>query len=84
MYARMKVFYHLRSESLHEGDGQNISKSKLFELESTVRRILVKCLERIKQELRTNTSVTWLEIKAMIINDLKSKVAAEKCGLNFY
>ncbi|MEB3428540.1 hypothetical protein VLK81_00535 [Citroniella saccharovorans] len=56
----------------------------MFELESTVRRILVKCLERIKQELRTNTSVTWLEIKAMIINDLKSKVAAEKCGLNFY
>lgn len=83
MYAKMKVFYRFRSESLHEGEGQNISKSELFELESIVRRTLVKCLERIKQELRTNASVTWPEVKAMIINDLKSRVATENTAGTF-
>ena len=83
MYARMKTFYRFRSESLHEGNGQNISKAELFELEAIVRRILVNCLERIKQELQTNASVTWSEVKAMIINDLKSRVDAENAAGTF-
>ena len=83
MYARMKTFYRFRSESLHEGNGQNISKAELFELEAIVRGILVKCLERIKQELQTNASVTWSEVKAMIINDLKSRVDAENAAGTF-
>lgn len=77
MYARMKTFYRFRSESLHEGDGQNISKTELFELEETVRKVLVKCLFRVRQELQANASVTWAEIKTMIINDLKLKVTTE-------
>lgn len=77
MYAKMKKFYRFRSESLHEGDGQNTSKAELFEMEEIVRRVLVKCLERIKRELQINASVTWPEVKIMIINDLKSKVATE-------
>lgn len=83
MYARMKTFYRFRSESLHEGDGQNISKAELFEMEAIVRRILIKCLERIRQELQTNDSVTWPEVKAMIINDLKSRVATENTAGTF-
>lgn len=83
IYARMKTFYRFRSESLHEGDGQNISKAELFEMEAIVRRILIKCLERIRQELQTNDSVTWPEVKAMIINDLKSRVATENTAGTF-
>ena len=83
MYARMKTFYRFRSESLHEGDGQNISKAELFEMEAIVRRILIKCIERIKQELQTNASVTWSEVKTIIINDLKSRVEAENTAGTF-
>lgn len=77
LYAKMKTFYRFRSESLHEGDEQNITETELFEMENVVRRVLVKCLEIIKQELVANTAITWPEIKDKIINDLKVKVTAE-------
>lgn len=83
MYKKMKIFYRFRSESLHEGNGQNISKAELFELESIVRRTFIKCLERIKQELQINASVTWLEVKTIIINDLKFSVDAENAAGTF-
>lgn len=77
LYSKMKMFYRFRSESLHEGDGQNISEIELYEMESIVRRVLVKCLKKTKQELSHNAAATWSGIKEQIINDLKAKVIAE-------
>lgn len=77
VYTKMKDFYRFRSESLHEGNGQNISDVELHEMEAIVRRVLMKCLERCKVELAINSAITWPEVKAKIINDLKAKVTAE-------
>jgi hypothetical protein len=83
VYAKMKTFYRFRSESLHEGDGQNISEVELYEMETIVRKVLVKCLEGIKQELTADQTATWSVIKDGIINDLKAKVTAEAAAGTF-
>lgn len=83
LYGKMKVFYRYRSESLHDGNGQNISEIELYELEELVRQILVKCLEWCKRELVMNPSVTWSKIKRKIINDLQVKVTAENNARTF-
>lgn len=80
-YLRMKEFYRYRSESLHEGNGQNISRQELFEMEEIVRKVLKNCLNRCKTELSTTPTTTWTEIKIKIINELKGKVVlAETLG----
>lgn len=78
LYDKMKNFYRYRSESLHEGDGQNITLVELKELEEIVRSVLVKYLEFCKTALNTNPLVTWDEIKADKINDLKNMVITAK------
>lgn len=83
LYKKMKDFYRYRSESLHEGNGQNISDVELIEMESVVRRVLKKCLERCKVELAANASITWQEIKSKIIEDLKNKVTVEASAGRF-
>ena len=77
LYTKMKDFYRYRSESLHEGAVHNISQTERFELENIVRCVLKKCLQRCTTELALNAAVTWDEIKGKIIDDLKTKVAAE-------
>jgi hypothetical protein len=74
LYDKMKDFYRYRSESLHEGDGQNITKAELVEMEEVVRRVLVMYLEFCKSELATNPLATWEELKAKKIKELKAKV----------
>lgn len=77
LYMKMKDFYRYRSESLHEGDDQNITEVERLELEGIVRRVITKCLQRCKAELAINSSITWSEIKEKIIDELKTKVTAE-------
>ena len=77
-HQQMLNFYRFRSESLHEGDGNSISDVELRELEEIVREVLRKCLQRCKSELSTNANVTWNEIKAKIIDDLKNQVTILK------
>lgn len=83
LHTRMKEFYRYRSESLHEGDISNITNAERLELEDIVRRVLRKCLERIKAELAHNASATWDQIKNQLINDLMTKVAAENAAGTF-
>jgi hypothetical protein len=83
LYTKMKAFYRYRSESLHEGDNQNITDAELVEMEGIVRRVLCKCLERCKAELAHNASITWDQIKTQLINDLMTKVAAENAAGTF-
>lgn len=77
LYVKMKAFYRYRSESLHEGDDQNITGVERLELEDIVRRVLTKCLQRCKAELTRNPTITWSEIKEKIIDQLKTKVTTE-------
>ena len=83
LYIKMKEFYRYRSESLHEGDNQNITNTELIEMEGIVRRVLCKCLERCKAELTQNASITWDQIKTQLITDLMTKVAAENAAGTF-
>lgn len=71
-------FYRFRSESLHEGDGSNISDTELRELESITREVLKKCLVRCKSEYDTNPNISWNEIKEKIMIDLVTRVTTLK------
>lgn len=75
LYNKMKDFYRYRSESLHEGNGQNITVSELKDLEEIVRRVLVKYLEFCKVAIQTAPTVTWDTIKRDKIYDLKNSVS---------
>lgn len=78
LYDTMNNFYRYRSDSLHEGDGKNISAIELKEMEEIVRKALLKYLEFCKTALRNNPNVTWDEIKNNKINELKEKVRSAK------
>ncbi len=82
LYDKMKKFYRYRSESLHEGKGEKITKSDLKDLEEITRSVICKYLEFCKQQLQTNSNTTWKDIKTIKISDLKCDVKlAIKNGL---
>lgn len=70
IHQKVLNFYRFRSESLHDGNGSNITDSELHELEHITRAILKKCLMRCKTEHDLNPLVTWDEIKEMIMREL--------------
>lgn len=74
IYQKMLDFYRYRSESLHDGNGQNITNQELHELENIVRLILHKYLEICRLAYYSNSSITWEEIKAQEIVKLKGIV----------
>lgn len=78
IYQKVLDFYRFRSESLHEGDGSNITESELHELENITREVLRKCLMRCKTENNLNPSITWATIKDLIMSDLRTRVSALK------
>lgn len=78
IHQKVLDFYRFRSESLHEGNGSNISDSELHELENMTREVLKKCLMRCKIEYNANPNVTWDTIKNLIINDLIAQVTSLK------
>ena len=78
IHGEMLKFYRFRSESLHEGDGTNISEAELHCLEEYARRVLEKCLIRCKAELVNDGGAVWSEIKESLVDDLKNKVIAAK------
>lgn len=78
LHQKVLDFYRFRSESLHEGDGSNITDSELHELENITREVLKKCLMRCKAEYDLNSGITWDEIKDKIMNDLITQVTSLK------
>ena len=76
LYNKMLAFYRYRSESLHEGEEQNITESELHELEGIVRSVMQKYLDFCLAEVTVNPALTWDDIKAKKINDLKNSVQA--------
>ena len=78
LYNKMKNFYRYRSESLHEGDGSNITNMELEELEDIVRKVIQKYLIVCEAEIIANPSTTWDIIKAKKIYDLKNIVIGYK------
>mgnify|MGYP000923950805 CR=1 FL=1 len=78
IHQKVLDFYRFRSESLHEGNGSNISDSELHELENITREVLKKCLMRCKTECNSNSSITWDVVKDKIMNDLISQVTSLK------
>lgn len=74
LYNKMKNFYRYRSESLHEGNGQNITIYELKDMEEIVRHVLVKYLEFCKIAISLDSTATWDTIKKDKISDLKSAV----------
>lgn len=78
IHQKVLDFYRFRSESLHEGNGSNITDLELHEHENITREVLKKCLMRCKTEHNSNSSVTWDAIKDMIMNDLIAQVTSLK------
>lgn len=78
LHQQILSFYRFRSESLHEGNGSNITETELQELENITREVLKKCLVRCKIEHDMNPNITWKDVKNMIMNDLVSKVTLMK------
>ena len=78
LYNKMKNFYRYRSESLHEGDGSNITNVELEELEDIVRKVIQKYLIFCEEEIIANLSTTWDIVKAKKIHDLKNIVIGYK------
>lgn len=78
LYNKVLKFYRFRSESLHEGNGSNITNLELHELENITREVLKKCLMCCKIEQDLKSSITWDEIKDKIMNDLIIKVTSLK------
>lgn len=61
IHQKMLNYYRFGSESLHEGNGSNITDAELYELEDITRRVLRKCLVRCKIEHDSNPSITDLD-----------------------
>ncbi len=78
LYDKMKNFYRYRSESLHEGDGRNITAAELKGMEDIVRKVLLMYLEFCKTAITINASITWEVLKENIIKDLKATVEIAK------
>jgi len=74
LYNKMKNFYRFRSESLHEGDGTNITITELDELEDITRMAINKYLVACSNAIANNPSVTWDKIKEAGIISLKNLV----------
>lgn len=76
IYSRIKAFYRYRSESLHEGDGQNITACEIIELETITRRSIVKIMDMCATGLIAQPLSTWASLKSSVISDLKNQVGA--------
>lgn len=74
IYSRMKEFYKFRSESLHEGNDENITPDEFIRLENITRRVIKKYLEYCFNSIENNSSITWAEIKDTQITRLISEV----------
>ena len=59
LYEKMKSFYRYRSESLHEGDGRNITRVEMNELEEITRKVLKNYLSICKMAVQRNPCITW-------------------------
>ena len=78
LYNKIKNFYRYRSESLHEGDGSNITDVELEDLEEIVRQVIQKYLIFCEAEITVNPSITWDIVKTKKINNLKNIVIGYK------
>lgn len=78
LYNKIKNFYRYRSESLHEGNGSNITDMELEELEDIIRQVIQKYLIFCEAEIAVNPSITWDIVKTKKIHDLKNIVIGYK------
>lgn len=78
IHQKVLDFYRVRSESLHEGNGSDITDLELRELENITREVLKKCLIRCKSEYDSNSGITWDAIKEKIMNELIAQVTSLK------
>lgn len=78
IHQKMMAYYSYRSESLHDGDGTNITAIELEALQNITRNVLGKCLEWCSNEYSVNHAITWIEVKEKIMNTLISQIQTLK------
>lgn len=78
IHDKMLKFYRYRSESLHEGDGSNISMQEFVEMENFVRQTIVAIMQKCKCQLTLDNTITWIDVKNDLMNELISKVENKK------
>lgn len=74
LYKKMRSFYKCRSKSLHCGNDDSISQTALFELQETVRLVLIKLFKIYKEMTNMNPTITACEAKSALVHQLKGKV----------
>jgi len=74
LYEKMKSIFGYHSDSLHRGDGRNISGIGLQEMEEIIQNTFQKYLEFCKTAFRNTPAVTEGNVKNNKINDLKSTI----------
>ena len=69
--------YRDRSDAIHEGITQNITRSALDELRNLIRRVSKKYMYVIEQEIANEPNKTFEEIKDSLIANLKNIVVTK-------
>ena len=77
IYDYVKCSYRDRSDAIHEGITQNITRSALDELRNLIRRVSKKYMYVIEQEITNEPNKTFEEIKDSLIADLKNIVVTK-------
>lgn len=78
IYGKIKNYYRYRSESLHEGDGSNITQAEMSEMANIVRKCIKKYLIFCETAIAIDANVSWDDIKSQKIEDLKQMVETYK------
>lgn len=77
IYDYVKRSYRDRSDAIHEGITQNITRSALDELRNLIRRVSKKYMYVIEQEIANEPNKTFEEIKDSLIANLKNIVVTK-------
>ena len=77
IYDYVKNSYKDRSEAIHEGITDNITRDALDELRNLTRKVTKKYMAVVERELSTNPTKTFDDIKTSLVTHLKAIVTTK-------
>lgn len=74
LYYKIRHIYSERSKATHDGIIENITNESVNELRDILRKVIIKYIDTINEELSINSSLTFTDIKNTLIYKLKNIV----------
>lgn len=74
LYHKVRHIYSERSKATHDGKTENITNESVNELRDILRKVIIKYIDTINEELSKNSSLTFIDIKNTLIHKLKNIV----------